>query len=260
MDINQCMDGIYHIKDAMGVCMTLVCGSDAAVLIDTGYGLENVREAIRKITQKPLTVMLTHGHHDHVLGAQWFKRVHLNEADVAEFAQLTSPDMRRQIVQQAAAKGINFDQEAYVASAMAQLGNLTTSEFDLGGITLMAIHCPGHTPGSVVFYVKERQLLVTGDNWNPTTWLFFESALPVHDYLKNVKSLWSLPFVHVLCSHQSKLYSRQEMMDYFACITPEAIRSARRVMIAPYEQIDTRQIDISPNQCLIFDAKKAGID
>ena len=72
----EILPGVWHIQDKMGVCMTLLTGDDQALLIDTGYGLEDVAAYVRTLTNKPLSVMLTHGHHDHALGARWFDRVH----------------------------------------------------------------------------------------------------------------------------------------------------------------------------------------
>ena len=67
----QVLPDVYHIQDCMGVCMTLLVGKDRALLVDTGYGLENVREMAASITALPVTVLLTHAHHDHALGARW---------------------------------------------------------------------------------------------------------------------------------------------------------------------------------------------
>ena len=62
--------GVTHIRDAMGVCMTLIEGETDAMLVDTGYGTEDVAAFVRTLTDKPLTVLLTHHHHDHALGAR----------------------------------------------------------------------------------------------------------------------------------------------------------------------------------------------
>ena len=35
---------IYQIKDAMGVLTTLIIGKEKALLIDTGYGLYNLKK------------------------------------------------------------------------------------------------------------------------------------------------------------------------------------------------------------------------
>jgi glyoxylase-like metal-dependent hydrolase (beta-lactamase superfamily II) len=62
--------GITHITDAMGVSFTLIEGGDSALLFDAGYGLEDVAAYVRTLTEKPVELILSHGHHDHMLGAR----------------------------------------------------------------------------------------------------------------------------------------------------------------------------------------------
>lgn len=46
------LPGVIHIRDAMGVCMTLLAGRDRALLLDTGYGLEDVYAFVRTLIQR----------------------------------------------------------------------------------------------------------------------------------------------------------------------------------------------------------------
>lgn len=85
----EALPGVYQIQDCMGVCMTLLVGQRAALLVDTGYGLEDVQAYIRTKTQLPLEVVLTHGHHDHCLGARWFAQTYMFPADEKDFRTYT---------------------------------------------------------------------------------------------------------------------------------------------------------------------------
>ena len=70
----EVLPGVWHIADPMGVCCTLLAGRDRALLVDTGYGFEDLAAFVRTLTDRPLSVLLTHGHHDHALGAIHFER------------------------------------------------------------------------------------------------------------------------------------------------------------------------------------------
>ena len=64
-----------HITRIHGFCtefMYLIEGSKAAVLIDTGCGFYSLKDCIHNLTNKPLKVLITHGHVDHAMGANEF--------------------------------------------------------------------------------------------------------------------------------------------------------------------------------------------
>ena len=73
---------ITRITDFTGVCCYLVEGEEKACLLDTCNGFGNIREYAETLTDKPLFVILTHGHIDHAPGACWFDEVYLNHADL----------------------------------------------------------------------------------------------------------------------------------------------------------------------------------
>lgn len=248
------LPGVRHIQDAMGVCMTLLEGDDRALLVDAGYGTEDVAAFIATLTDKPLTVLLTHHHHDHALGARWFPAAMMFPEDLPDWPLYTGEEQRTRLLETARAKGWSVPDS--VLRPMPTPLTLTEGPIDLGGLTAQVIRCPGHTPGSAVIWVPERKLLLTGDDWNPCTWLFFPAALPVRDYLRNMRALMDLPFEHLLCSHQPTLYPRGMLETFLDSLTDGAIRSAQPVNITPYEAIDTRQALLPEGQLLVFDYAK----
>lgn len=252
------LPGVYHIQDSLGVCMTLLVGDTQALLVDTGYGVEDVASFIRTITDKPLTVILTHGHHDHALGAMWFDHTTMFEEDREDFLTYTGERQRQRIWEQARNKGLPVRADYRSVSIPMPLP-LCEQTMDLGGMRVQIIHCPGHTPGSAVAYVPERQLLLTGDDWNPCTWLFFPKALPVKEYRANVRQLSVLPYEHVLCSHQPVLFSREKMDSFLAGLTDGTLQAASRVYMEAYADIETCQASLPEDQILVFDWKKANL-
>lgn len=259
-ELNRVMPGVTHIRDAMGVCMTLIEGGKAALLVDTGYGTEDVAALVDTLTDKPVTVLLTHHHHDHALGARCFAKTVMFPEDLPDWPQFTGPDKRREVLAQARAKGLDVDETAFLAGEIAAPIAIHGGPLDLGGITAEIIPCPGHTPGSCVVYLPERALLLTGDDWNPCTWAFFDAALPVQDMRRNVRKLQALPFTHVLCSHQMTLYPRTKFDAFWDSLTDETLRAAQPVTIGGWERVDTRQANVIGEQILVFDWNKARFD
>ncbi len=62
---------------------TLVVGADEAVLIDTGCGIGDLRSAVARCTELPVTVLLTHTHADHLGSARQFERLALFDHPVS---------------------------------------------------------------------------------------------------------------------------------------------------------------------------------
>ena len=50
------------------VKMYLLIGNERALLIDSGYGKIDLKGIVARLTDKPVTLMLTHGHLDHASG------------------------------------------------------------------------------------------------------------------------------------------------------------------------------------------------
>lgn len=249
----EVLPGVWQIQDPMGVCMTLLKGTNQSLLVDTGYGTADVSAFAASLTDTPLTVILTHGHHDHMLGARWFPKVMMFPEDLPDFHTYSALDTRRRIMDSALSKGLPLPED-YLTCPIPQPLPLTEGDIDLGGLTAQIIRCPGHTPGSAVVWVKEHQLLLTGDDWNPCTWLFFPAALPVAAYRENVRRLLALPIRHVLCSHQPHLYDRFMLEDFLQALTDDVLAAAQPVNVG-YPQ-DTRKALLPHGQELVFDWNK----
>ena len=253
----ELLPGIHHIEDCLGVCFTLIVGEARALLIDAGYGVEDVSAFVRTLTGRPVTLWLTHGHHDHAPGAMWFDAVRIHPDERAVYARYTGEARRRGVLETARAKGVRVDGAAYLAGRMPEPTCEPGGTIGLGGLAAEIISCPGHTPGSVAVYVPERRLRLTGDDWNPTTWLFFPEALPLRNYRENLRGLLALPFEHVICPHRTALYGRETFEAFVNGLTDEAVAAARPVDTGRAMGIRTVEAALPGDQVIVFDADKA---
>ncbi|MBR6839024.1 MAG: MBL fold metallo-hydrolase [Oscillospiraceae bacterium] len=254
--VQEVLPNVYHIEDALGVCMTLLCGSRQALLVDAGFGLEDLAAFAASLTDRPIRLILTHGHYDHILGAGYFPEAALFAEDVPLAQEHETLFWRKRALDDAASRGIPADEHAFLSAPAPVWKDLEAGTLDLGGLSAEVIRCPGHTPGSAVLYVPERELLLTGDDWNPTTWLFFREALPVRDYRHNMRALLSLPFRHVLCPHDRTLQGRDKLERFVLGLTDETLMAAKAVDTGEWLGIRTMEAVPAPGQILVFDAAK----
>ena len=259
---------VYHITDAMGVCFTLIEGDSKAILFDTGYGTEDVNAFVRTLTDKPVSVFLSHGHHDHMLGARWFDNTWLCEEDMEEFRERTGEDQRIKVSRQAAGQGVPLPDDFMTAMIRMprpirfteKTGPYDSTEQDLGGIIVKVIHVPGHTPGSIVLFIPQESILLTGDDWNPCTWMWFPTSVAADVWRERMKTLvrtletnFGSEIKKVICSHQPMAREGAELKKFLNYMTDERIEAAPAVdMGAP---IDTHQI-VKGEWTLIFDRAK----
>ena len=75
-------DHIFQFKDPMGVLTTLIIGKNKAMLIDTAYGIGDLKKQIEEITKLPLIVIDSHGHMDHTGGNYQFNDEQAASGDV----------------------------------------------------------------------------------------------------------------------------------------------------------------------------------
>ena len=60
----------------------LVIGEKKACLIDTMMGYHDYKKVIADITDKPVIVINTHGHPDHIYGNVYFDEAYINPKDI----------------------------------------------------------------------------------------------------------------------------------------------------------------------------------
>ena len=76
-----------HIQDLFSDYMYLVAGEEKAALIDTGMGFPGLRQLVERLTDKPVIVLNTHGHLDHIGGNDEFDCIYLHPDDLTVYVE-----------------------------------------------------------------------------------------------------------------------------------------------------------------------------
>lgn len=185
---------VYHIADPMHVFMTLIVGSEKALLFDTGYGTGRLDETVRQITALPLIVVNSHGHVDHVLGNPQFSEVHIHPADLTLYREHSGQRFKRQVAERYKTApeffAADFSPEAYLAAPAPKMLPLADGDtFDLGGVRLTVLHIPGHTQGGIALLDDRDRLLLVGDSASRHVWMFLQESTGLKQFVGSMEKL-----------------------------------------------------------------------
>ncbi len=175
--VKQINDHLWLLDDNHEATGYLVAGSERALVIDTMNGYANVRAIAESLTDKPLTVINTHGHPDHIYGNVWFEEAYLCEKDLAIAHQHCSSPM---FVSECEKYGVKMPPFKTVKGG---------DVIDLGGLTLDIIELPGHTPGGICLLLREDRILFTGDSINHHLWMQLEGASSLSEMMANLDKI-----------------------------------------------------------------------
>ena len=146
--------------------MFLLTGSHRALLIDTGTGTFDIKGLCETLTDKPLTVVCTHSHVDHVGGIGFFDTVYMHKADFEAARALTVED-RKSYTRTIGALQDLFavdEKDVVVFDSFPELQPLREGDIiDLGDRKVIVYETPGHTPGSISFLDVRERILYNGD-------------------------------------------------------------------------------------------------
>lgn len=132
----------------------------AAFVFDPGGDVDRILEAIEQAGVTVERIVLTHGHLDHAGGA-----AELREALTEKYGRpvpVEGPDQRDEfLLQGIAAQAAAYGFEARDVSPDRWLAE--GEVLSLGPHRFEALHCPGHTPGSLVYFARDAGFAIVGD-------------------------------------------------------------------------------------------------
>jgi len=202
-EIEEIYENTYKIADSgLGqgkVYMYLLVGSEKALLIDSGYGLLDLKAVIATLTDKPCICVCTHGHLDHALGACQFEDAYIHSNDFEVYKQHTSPEL----ITTFGMSGLLFKPPKWIRNNPSYQ-NLVTQmaqkdyaplraiddipSFDLGGRTVTWRNIIGHTQGTIAIIDEAHNTAFDADAGAPGAWLFLPESSPLPEYKTELKN------------------------------------------------------------------------
>lgn len=206
-DVHRIDNDLWAIDEIGKDIMYLIDGGRRALLIDTGFGMLDLKAIAAQLCPgREIVVVNSHAHPDHASGNNQFDCVHCGRYDEPRaHAAIDARELdvlkRNFIADNARAAGLNPDDwrpgPANVVKPLAD-GDV----IDLGDTQLTVIETPGHTIGSICLYDERHSRLFTGDmalTWPVWGHLDVSSALSV--YQKSLARMAALNAKNVHPAH-----------------------------------------------------------
>ena len=137
-------------------CSLLICeATQKAALVDPGGDIEKILDAIKDEGVTVEKILLTHGHLDHCgVSKQIRDQLNIPIEGPHIDGQFWIDQLEEQSKQYRLPHSSSFTPDRYLADD-------ETVEF--GNIKLRVKHCPGHTPGHVIFFSAQNNVAIVGD-------------------------------------------------------------------------------------------------
>lgn len=190
------MIAIYEPHQWQEVISYLIEGNDQALLFDTGNGIADIAAIVKTLTDKPISVLNSHSHYDHVGGNFAFDKIYGMQTPFTLNRQKgrTNPQIKIEVSPQAlckpAPKGVtesNHIGRPFEVTDAVQDGTI----IDLGGRLLEIIHLPGHTPDAIALIDTNAGLMWTGDSfYQGPIWLYSDET-DLDEYADSLRKMVS---------------------------------------------------------------------
>ena len=124
------------------------------ILIDPAVYSGEIAEQIRREGLDLRGILLTHGHFDHIMGIDGFRK---EFPEIPVYAHREEEALLKDASMNAS---LEFGRQyTFSGAAYAEDGDV----LDLAGMQFQVIHTPGHTIGGCCYYLQEEKVLFSGD-------------------------------------------------------------------------------------------------
>lgn len=137
-------------------CTILMCNeTKKAAIVDPGGDVSRIMGKLEALGATAEKILLTHAHIDHAGGTAELMKSHELPVEGPHIGDKFWIDA---LPQQSSMFGFPVV-DTFTPTRWLEQGDTVT----VGKVTLDVLHCPGHTPGHVVFFQPEQQVALVGD-------------------------------------------------------------------------------------------------
>ena len=133
------------------------------VVVDPGGEVPRILDAIGRLEVQIERILLTHGHIDHAGGAAELKEALEQAGEGQPSVPIEGPDQRDRFLLEGLVAQAGMFGLSGVRNVLPDRWLAEGDEVRIGDQPFEVLHCPGHTPGHVVFVNRTMRFAIVGD-------------------------------------------------------------------------------------------------
>lgn len=166
---------IYEPYHPQKVFSYLIIGAEKALLLDSGLGIASMQAVVNQLTDKPIILVNSHSHYDHIgcnyeFGTAYLydytPAIKILQAGLSNKQALSKLNFGTDVVPDVVYP-LEFNSDTYCIPPCKVIPMKQGDTFNLGNRMLRVWHTPGHSPDSVMLQDEKNQILFTGDTLYP---------------------------------------------------------------------------------------------
>ncbi|OGK62163.1 hypothetical protein A2334_04900 [Candidatus Roizmanbacteria bacterium RIFOXYB2_FULL_38_10] len=230
--------GIAEFGHNEKVISYLVIGKKQVLLFDTGMGIDNIRQAIKKITHLPILVVNSHTHFDHIGGNYQFDEIFLFDH---EFSSQNAGNGFSQESMFGAFKKNSFVKRPPRSFSCAKYRIkpfmwtkkiVDNYKLYIDPFVFTVLHTPGHSPDSICLYESNKKILFSGDTLYPGNIYLHLAESNLTDYLNSIKKLMKLSISIIFPAHNQFNFEISHINKIYKVLINTKYKDINKVFIA----------------------------
>ncbi|MFJ8066726.1 MBL fold metallo-hydrolase [Psychrobacillus sp. NPDC096426] len=137
-------------------CYVISNAEKECLIFDPGGEGEKIVSEIHRLKLKPLAVLLTHAHFDHI-GAVDYVR------DTFQIPVYIHTTEKKWLVDSSKNGSAKYAEIPSIVCKEADIILEKETHLEIGSFSMQLLHTPGHSPGSITYYFPEARFAIVGD-------------------------------------------------------------------------------------------------